>query len=86
MCLSRHHRQDGSELRFCGGGVLVEDFLDSLRGIGGGEGDFEGLGSQDVVGEVGEEGIEEEGKDVRGGGGVDEVGGFVEEATEGVSW
>lgn len=86
MCLSCHHRQYRRKLGFCGGGVLVEDFLDSLGGISGGEGDFEGLGAQDVVGKVGEEGIEEEGEDVCGGGGVDEVGSFVEEATEGVCW
>lgn len=86
MGLSRHHCQYSSEFRFGRVGLLVEDFLNPLRRISGGEGNFEGLGSQDVVGEVGEESIEEEGEDVRSGGGVDEVRAFVEEAAKGVGW
>jgi len=41
------------------------------------------LGAEFLVGEVGEGGVEEEGEDLGEGGGVDEVGCFVEEAAEG---
>lgn len=83
MRLLRHHRQDGRELRLGGVGVgFGGDFGDA--GVGGrvqGR-ELEGLGAEFLVGEVGEGGVEEEGEDLGEGGGVDEVGCFVEEAAE----
>lgn len=88
MGLARHDGEDGGHFRLGGaGGVgLVRfgmEFCDARGGVGGGgEGEFEGLGGGFNVDEGGESGVEELGEDVGEWRGVDEVGGFVEEAAE----
>ena len=89
MCLSCNYGQYGRKLCFGAFGVIagrvVQDLLDALgRVTWGRNGDSEGLCAEDVVGEVGKEGVQEEGENVRSGGGVDEVGSLVDEAAEGI--
>lgn len=80
MGLPRHDRHDGSESCGCSGGVIVGNVFNT-GGRRGGE--VVGFVAEFLVGEVGKGGVQEEGEDVGEHGGVDQVGGFVEEAAEG---